>query len=69
MRFALESSMYISLEDEQAQVLREILENTLTQLRRESARTDSRLHELLRKRQQIVESLLSKFNAEVHVAL
>jgi len=59
--------MYISLYDEQEQVLREILENTLTQLRIESARTDSHgFHELLMKREQIVEALLAKFGDESH---
>jgi hypothetical protein len=61
--------MYISIDEDQAQVLREILENTLTQLRIESARTDSHgFHELLMKREQIVESLLAKFGTGPHVA-
>ena len=58
--------MHITLETDQAQVLREILENTLTQLRIESARTDSHgFHEILHKREQIVEALLSKFGSDV----
>lgn len=60
--------MQISLDDDQSQVLREILENTLTQLRIESARTDSHgFHELLMKREQIVESLLAKMGGDLHV--
>jgi hypothetical protein len=59
--------MYISLDEDQEQVLREILENTLTQLRIESARTDSHgFHELLMKREQIVESLLAMFGSNSH---
>jgi hypothetical protein len=51
--------MMVSLNPEQAQILREILETQLNQLRVESARTDA--HEFrraLHHREQVVESLL-----------
>ena len=52
-------SMQISLEREEVELLRELLENTLTQLRFDSARTDTHEYrELLHARERIVESLL-----------
>jgi hypothetical protein len=53
--------MQVSLDIEQAQVLREMLENTLTQLRVESARADSHdFREMLHHREEVVESMLTK---------
>ena len=55
--------MQVSLDIEQAQVLREMLENTLTQLRVESARADSHdFREMLHHREEVVESMLTKLN-------
>jgi hypothetical protein len=55
--------MQVSLDTEQTQVLREMLENTLTQLRVESARADSHdFREMLHHREEIVESMLTKLN-------
>jgi hypothetical protein len=53
--------MQVDLDIEQAQVLREMLENTLTQLRVESARADSRAFRLmLHHREEVVEAMLTK---------
>jgi len=53
--------MQVNLDIEQAQVLREMLENTLTQLRVESARADSHDFRLmLHHREEVVESMLTK---------
>ena len=55
--------MQVSLDIEQTQVLREMLENTLTQLRVESARADSHdFREMLHHREEVVESMLTKLN-------
>lgn len=55
--------MQVNLDTEQTQVLREMLENTLTQLRVESARADSHdFREMLHHREEIVESMLTKLN-------
>lgn len=51
--------MLITLEHDEVELLREVLENTLTQLRFDSARTDTHEYrELLHERERIVESLL-----------
>jgi hypothetical protein len=53
--------MQVNLDTEQTQVLREMLENTLTQLRVESARADSHdFREMLHHREEVVESMLTK---------
>ena len=53
--------MQVNLDTEQAQVLREMLENTLTQLRVESARADSHdFREMLHHREEVVEKVLNK---------
>jgi hypothetical protein len=55
--------MQVSLDTEQTQVLREMLENTLTQLRVESARADSHdFRQMLHHREEVVESMLTKLN-------
>lgn len=62
--------MYLSLDREQAEVLRDMLQNTLVQLRIESARTDSHdFRELLHRRQNIMESLLTKLSDEARAQL
>ena len=53
--------MQVNLDTEQEQVLREMLENTLTQLRVESARTDSAdFRRMLHHREEVVEKLLTQ---------
>jgi hypothetical protein len=53
--------MQVNLDTEQTQVLREMLENTLTQLRVESARADSHdFREMLHHRERVVEKVLNK---------
>jgi hypothetical protein len=53
--------MQVNLNTEQAQVLREMLENTLTQLRVESARADSHdFREMRHHREEVVETLLTE---------
>lgn len=57
--------MLITLDKDKAQLLREILENTLTQLRFESARADSHeFRELLHARERVVEALLIQLGDE-----
>ena len=52
--------MQVNLDTEQAQVLQEMLENTLTQLRVESARADSQdFRKMLHHREEVVEKLLT----------
>lgn len=54
-------AMQVNLDIEQAQVLREMLENTLTQLRVESARADSHdFREMLHHRENVVEAMLTQ---------
>ena len=53
--------MQVNLDIEQANVLREMLENTLTQLRVESARADSHdFRAMLHHREGVVEAMLTK---------
>ena len=53
--------MQVNLDTEQAQVLQEMLENTLTQLRVESARADSHdFRRMLHHREEVVEKLLTQ---------
>lgn len=53
--------MQVNLDIEQANVLREMLENTLTQLRVESARADSHdFRAMLHHREEVVEAMLTK---------
>lgn len=53
--------MQVNLDTEQTQVLREMLENTLAQLRVESGRTDSRdFRKMLHHREEVVEKLLKQ---------
>lgn len=57
--------MYVNLDQEQAQVLREMLQNTLTQLRIETARTDSHdFRKMLQHREDVVASLISALSPE-----
>ena len=62
--------MYVSLDREQAEVLREILQNTLKQVRIESARTDAHdFREMLHHREDVLESLLVKLSEESHAQI
>ena len=56
--------MQVTLDTEQAQVLREMLENTLMQLRVESARADSHdFRAMLHHREEVVETLLTQLKS------
>ncbi len=62
--------MYMSLDRDQVQVLREILQNALHELRLESARADAHdFREQLHRRERIVESVLTQLSDEDRVAL
>lgn len=55
--------MMLTLDREQSQVLREILEGALTQLRVESARADSHdFREILHRRERVVTALLEQLS-------
>ena len=55
--------MYVALDPSQAEVLRELLESSLTQLRTETARADSRdFRDMLHRRERVIEQLLSKLS-------
>ncbi len=60
--------MQVSLEYEQVQVLREVLQGSLKELRVESARADSHdFREMLHHREAVVEEVLSKLTAEERI--
>ncbi len=60
----------MSLDRDQIQVVREILQNALRELRVESARADAHdFREQLHRRERIVESVLSQLADEGRVAL
>jgi hypothetical protein len=62
--------MYVALDHEQAQTLRELLEASLKELRLESARADSHdYRDMLHHKEQIVEQLLVKLSEESRAAL
>ncbi len=62
--------MYMSLDRDQVQVLREILQTALHELRLESARADAHdFREQLHRRERIVESVLAQLADEERVAL
>ena len=53
--------MYVSLDTEQAELLRQTLQHTLTELRVESARADAHaFREMLHHREDVVEAVLAK---------
>lgn len=57
------TGMMLTLDQEQSQVLREILEGALTQLRVESARADSHdFREILHRRERVVTALLEQLS-------
>ena len=61
--------MQVILERDQAEVLREILESTLKELRFESARADSHdYREQLHRRERIVEELLAELGSSGYEA-
>ncbi len=60
--------MTLTIDREQSQVLREILEGALTQLRVESARADSHdFREILHRRERVVTAVLERLS-EPHAA-
>jgi hypothetical protein len=62
--------MYMSLDRDQVQVLREILQASLTQLRFESARADSHdFRQALHRRERVVESMLALLADENRAAI
>jgi hypothetical protein len=59
--------MYVALDQTQTDILRELLQSSLKQLRNESARADSRdFRDMLHRREAVVEQLLSKLSDELH---
>jgi hypothetical protein len=57
--------MYVSMETAQVELLRELLESSLKELRLESARADSHdYREMLHRRERLVEQLLAKLSIE-----
>jgi hypothetical protein len=55
--------MYVAFDHQQAEILREILQSSLKQLRNESARADSRdYRDMLHRRERVIEQLLSKLS-------
>ena len=57
--------MYVALDIQQTEVLREVVERSLKELRIESAHTDSReFRDMLHRRERILEQLLSKLAVE-----
>jgi len=57
--------MYVVLDPPQTEILRELLESSLRQLRTETARADNReFRDMLRQREQVIEQLLSKLEVE-----
>jgi hypothetical protein len=57
--------MYVALDTQQTEVLREVLDSSLKQLRTESAHTDSReFRDMLHRRERILEQLVSKLAVE-----
>lgn len=62
--------MYVSLEPEQVDLLRDVLRHALTELRVESARADaSAFRKMLHHREDVVESVLAKLAEEQHQTL
>lgn len=62
--------MYIALDNQQAQVLRELLESNLKTLRNETARADSHdYREMLYQREAVLEQLLSKLSEPAHAVI
>ncbi|HEY5948963.1 MAG TPA: hypothetical protein VIV40_25905 [Kofleriaceae bacterium] len=62
--------MYVAFDQQEAETLRELLQSSLKQLRTETARADSRdFRELLRRREDIVERLLSKLDPEARAVI
>lgn len=60
--------MYVALDHEQADVLRELLQSSLKQLRTESARADSDDdREMLHQREAVIEQVLSKLSNGSHL--
>ena len=64
MCIAILVEMMLKVDQEQAQVLREVLEGTLSQLRVESARADTHDYRaMLHHREQVVEMVLKQLTA------
>lgn len=62
--------MYMSLERDQVEVVREILQSALHELRLESARADAHdFREKLHRREQLVESVLAQLADENRASL
>ncbi len=64
-RIAPTEGMYLTLDREQTQVMREILDSALKELRIESARADAHdYRERLHERERIVESVLARLGGD-----
>jgi hypothetical protein len=57
--------MYVALDQNQADILREVLADELKELRTQSARADSHdYREMLHRRERVLEQLISKLDVE-----
>lgn len=57
--------MYVSFDNEQVEVLREMLQHALTEMRVETARTDStQYRQMLHHREDVIESVLAKISEQ-----
>ena len=66
----IQSRMQVSLDQDQAEILRELLTSAVTQLRMESSHTDTRaFRERLHERERIVEAILGKLVPEPRAPL
>lgn len=62
--------MYVSLDQQQADTLREVLADELKELRHQSARADSHdYREMLHLRERVLEQVLSKLESDLQPAL
>lgn len=62
--------MYVALDNQQAEVLRELISSQLKTLRTESSRADSHdYREMLHRREEVLEQLLSKLSEPVHAVV
>ena len=62
--------MYVALDNQQAEVLRELITSQLKTLRTETARADSHdYREMLHRREAVLEQLLSKLSEPAHAVV
>lgn len=62
--------MYVALDNQQAEILRELITSQLKTLRTETARADSHdYREMLHRREAVLEQLLSKLSEAAHAVV